>query len=134
MTRFVKYSLLLAVLSITCWAQGNRLSLASPPVGGIRPKNSAVKSTSQSSTSQPNPTYNGIDYHGGPVMNDPHGVNVYLIWYGNWSNDTQPAIVTDFVKRLGGTAYFNINSSYYDYNPGGEKDPVTHHAPGFDDT
>jgi hypothetical protein len=68
--------------------------------------------------------YNGIDYHGGPVMNDPHGTNVYFIWHGNWVNSPVPAIVTDFVKNIGGTAYFNMNSSYYDYNPGSGKDPV----------
>ena len=85
------------------------LSLANPPQGGVRSKNSAVTSTSQSSTSQPSSTDNGIQHHSGPVMNNPHGINVYLIWYGDWSNNTEPAIVTDFVKHLGGTAYFNIN-------------------------
>lgn len=119
MTRFLKYSLLLAALIATGWAQANRLSLASPPSGGVRLKNSAGNSKSQ-----PDSAYNGIDYHGGPVMNDPHGINVYLIWYGDWSNNTAPAIVAGFTKHLGGTGYFNINSSYYDYNRGGEKDPV----------
>jgi len=75
-------------------------------------------------TSNPPPQDNGIQYHGGPVMNDPHGTNVYFIWYGDWSNSPVPGILTDFVQNIGGTAYFNINSSYYDYNPGGEKDPV----------
>jgi hypothetical protein len=111
-----------AALAVTGWGQGNRFSLASPPSGGVLPKNKVGSQASQ--TSATNSGYNGIDYHGGPVMNDPHGVNVYFIWYGNWNNDTTPAILTDFVKHLDGTAYFNINSSYYDYNPGGEKDPV----------
>ena len=31
------------------------------------------------------PPYNGITYNGGPVMNNPNGVNVYFIWYGDWS-------------------------------------------------
>lgn len=57
-------------------------------------------------------------------MNNPQGTNVYLIWYGNWANSPVPPIVTDFVKNIGGTAYFSINSSYYDFTPGGEKDPV----------
>ncbi len=59
-------------------------------------------------------------------MNQVNGVSVYLIWYGNWSNNTEPAIVTDFVNNIGGTAYFNITSSYYDFNKfgGGAKDPV----------
>jgi hypothetical protein len=94
------------------------LSLASPAHG--TPLKSAA------AASQAGSTYNGIDYHGGPVMNDPQGTNVYLIWYGSWSNNTEPAILTDFISNLGGTAYFNITSSYYDFNKfgGGVKDPV----------
>lgn len=115
MTQFVRYSLAFTALIAACWAQGS-LSLAAP-VHGVPPKGAVA-------ASQPKSTYNGIDYHGCPVMNDPPGVNVYFIWYGNWSNDTTPAILTDFNKHHGGTAYFNINSSYYDYNAGGEKDPI----------
>jgi hypothetical protein len=71
-------------------------------------------------------TYNGIQYNSGPVMNHVNGVNVYLIWYGNWSNNTEPSIVNDFVSHIGGTAYFNMNTSYYDFNKfvRGVKDPV----------
>lgn len=45
-------------------------------------------------------------------------VNVYVVWYGNWnqSNGTDtPAgqqIVRDFLDGIGGSPYFNINSSY----------------------
>ncbi len=53
---------------------------------------------------------NGISYHGGPVMLG--GVNVYLIWYGNWSGNTAPAILTDLVSSIGGSPYFNINTTY----------------------
>jgi hypothetical protein len=93
------------------------LSLAEPPQGGVGLKGAAI---------QPVETYNGIQYNGGPVMNHVNGVNVYLIWYGNWSFSTEPSIVTDFVSNIGGTAYFNITSSYYDFNKfgGGVKDPV----------
>ncbi len=67
---------------------------------------------------------NGIQYHGGPVMNTTQAVNVYLIWYGNWSGDTlAQSIVTDFVSNVGGSPYFNINTTYYDYGAGGP-DPV----------
>jgi len=117
MARFVKHSLLLAVLNVTCWAQVS-LTLAEQPQGGV--------TTRGTRSCQAISTYNGIQYNGGPVMNDPQGTNVYFIWYGNWSNNTEPAILTDFINNLGGTAYFNINSSYYDFNRfgGGEKDPV----------
>jgi hypothetical protein len=54
----------------------------------------------------------GISYHGGPVM--LNGVNVYLIWYGNWSGNSATTIVTDFVTNEGGSPYFNINTTYYD--------------------
>jgi len=69
---------------------------------------------------------NGIQYHGGPVMSTPQGVNVYFIWYGDWSsaNDTAAqSIVNDFIKNLGGSSYFNINTTYYDYLKG-QIDPV----------
>ena len=72
------------------------------------------------SSSQPSPTPqtgsvttgNGIDYHGGPVMIDPH--NIYLIWYGNWNGNTATAILPDFINGLGGSSYFNTNVTYGD--------------------
>jgi hypothetical protein len=78
------------------------------------------------SASQPIASYNGIQYNGGPVMNHVNGVNVYFIWYGNWTNTTVPTILTDFINHIGGSAYFNINTSYYDFNKfvNGVKDPV----------
>jgi hypothetical protein len=54
---------------------------------------------------------NGIEYHGGSVI---HAPVAYYIWYGTWTNDTGPAILTDFISNLGGSPYFGINSSYTD--------------------
>jgi hypothetical protein len=54
---------------------------------------------------------NGISYHGGPVMTN--GTNIYYVWYGNWSGNSATTILTDFAKSLGGSPYFNINTSYY---------------------
>jgi hypothetical protein len=68
---------------------------------------------------------NGISYHGGPVMVGT--TNVYYIWYGNWSGNTATAILTDFASNIGGSPYFNINTTYYN----GSKTPVSgfvHHA------
>jgi hypothetical protein len=65
------------------------------------------------------PKSNGIDYHGGPVMNSGT-INVYFIWYGSWTFGGTPTeattILTDFATHIGGSAYFNINTSYYDGN------------------
>jgi len=67
---------------------------------------------------------NGINYHSGPVMNN--GVNVYLIWYGSFNGGSgSPAefktILTDFANNIGGTPYYNINTTYT--NAAGQKVP-----------
>ncbi len=54
---------------------------------------------------------NGISYHGGAVMLGT--VNVYYIWYGNWSNNTAKTILTDLANSIGGSPYFAINKGYY---------------------
>ena len=39
--------------------------------------------------------------------------DVYYIWYGNWSGNSATTILTDFASNLGGSPYFNINTTYY---------------------
>ncbi|HWX93354.1 MAG TPA: hypothetical protein VNY29_12055 [Terriglobales bacterium] len=58
-------------------------------------------------------TGNGIDYHGGPVILGT--TNVYYIWYGNWSgsNGAAVSILTNFAQHIGGSPYFNINTTYF---------------------
>jgi hypothetical protein len=51
-------------------------------------------------------------YHGGPLMLGT--VNVYDIWYGDWSGSDAPGILTDFIANLGGSPYERIDSTYYD--------------------
>lgn len=57
-----------------------------------------------------------ITNHGGPVLGGT--VNVYLIWYGNWvqangsDNATGQNLVRSFLSHIGGSAYFNINTTY----------------------
>jgi hypothetical protein len=53
----------------------------------------------------------GINYHGGPVMLGT--TNVYYIWYGNWSGNNATSILTDLASTIGGSPYFNINTTYY---------------------
>jgi Phosphate-induced protein 1 conserved region len=55
---------------------------------------------------------NGISYHGGPLILGT--TNVYYIWYGNWSGNSATTILTDLAQNMGGSPYFNINTTYYD--------------------
>lgn len=54
---------------------------------------------------------NGINYHNGPVMLGT--IHIYYIWYGNWSGDSTVDILTDEAGSIGGTPWFNINTTYY---------------------
>ena len=60
---------------------------------------------------------NGITYHGGPLL-DVEGknapVNIYYIWYGNWSGNTAVNILTDLANTIAPSPYFNINTTYTD--------------------
>jgi len=55
----------------------------------------------------------GILYHGGPLLSSP---NVYFIWYGNWSGNDATTILTHLAGSIGGSPYFNINTTYSDGN------------------
>jgi hypothetical protein len=59
-------------------------------------------------------TSNGINYHGGPLILGT--TNVYYIWYGNWSGNSATTILMNLAQSIGGSPYFNINTTYYDGN------------------
>jgi len=61
--------------------------------------------------SRPGGTSNGISYHGGPVMVGT--TNAYIIWYGNWGTDTATTLLPTLLSNIGGSPYFNINTTYY---------------------
>ena len=54
---------------------------------------------------------NGINYHGGPLITA--GPNVHYIWYGSWQNGSINILDT-LANGMGGSPYFNINTTYYD--------------------
>jgi hypothetical protein len=66
---------------------------------------------------------NGITYHGGPVMRT-NLVNVYFIWYGNWTNGPKPSdsqrtvnLLTALfgpTRGIGASSYFKIDTTYND--------------------
>ena len=53
-----------------------------------------------------------ILYHGGPIMLG--AVHMYYIWYGDWSGNSATTILTDFAESIGGSLYFDINTTYSD--------------------
>lgn len=67
---------------------------------------------------------NGIGYHGGPVMTGT--THIYYIWYGNWANNTAPAILNNFANKIGGSPYYNINTTYYNASNVKISNSVTH--------
>jgi hypothetical protein len=56
-------------------------------------------------------TQAGIQYHGGSVMLGT--VGIYYIWYGHWTG-TGKSILTDFASNIGGSPWWNINTTYTD--------------------
>src|SRR5262245_21626390 len=63
-------------------------------------------------------TGNGINYHGGPVMQG-NPVPIYIIWYGNWASTgsntaATTSLVEHFIGTLGNTPYELIASTYGD--------------------
>jgi Phosphate-induced protein 1 conserved region len=67
---------------------------------------------------------NGITYHGGPIMTGTK--HVYYIWYGNWSGNSATSILTDLANSIGGSPYFNINTTYTNGSGGNVTNSVTY--------
>lgn len=106
MRRFVTTALLMFVLCGLGMAQVTRENSELAPNG----KGWGVK-VAPGEAGKARPTRgNGISYHGGPVMTA--GPTIHYIWYGNWSSG-DISILTDLASNIGGSPYFNINTTYY---------------------
>src|SRR6266550_4332575 len=57
----------------------------------------------QAGSHKPGGGANGISYHGGAVMLGT--VNIYYIWYGNWSGNSATTILTNFGSSIGSSPY-----------------------------
>jgi hypothetical protein len=80
------------------------------PKGGLVPPRHASQATDVEARARP--AGPGISYHGGPVMLGT--VTAYYIWYGNWDNNDAVPILTDLISNIGGSPYYNINTTYHD--------------------
>ena len=84
--------------------------------GGVTPKSihktlpAAAAEAAQNAGKNAPAQSNGILYHGGPVILGT--TNVYYIWYGTWSANSI-SILMNLASSIGGSPYFNINTTYY---------------------
>ncbi len=97
----------------------------------VRPANQIVAMSIKPAAVAPAVIAGNINYYyGTPVMINP---TVYVIWYGTWTNpcsatgdNSTPAIVNDFLKGVGATPWYGINTRYYQQaNAGAAKTYVT---------
>jgi Phosphate-induced protein 1 conserved region len=51
-----------------------------------------------------------VTYHNGPIMTGTK--HIYYIWYGNWAGNNAATVLNAFANGIGGSAYYNINSTY----------------------
>jgi hypothetical protein len=84
------------------------------------------------------PAAAGIIYHGGPVLGTVSGkpVHLYFIYYGKWSTSDPggPGILHNFGANLGGSAYWNILTTYKEPTSGTTIKNAMHLAGEYTDT
>jgi hypothetical protein len=116
MCLFKKYCLApcLALVAVAClaWRVQAQDWETTPEVrGGGKAVHKPNKPDGEAKPTKQPRNNNGIFYHGGPLILGT--TNVYYIWYGNWSANSATIILPDFAGALGGSPYFNINTTYY---------------------
>jgi hypothetical protein len=107
----------LALMSVSiAFSQGQSQELANSPKVIARSRNNHDEQPSgPAKTGNAKPGANGITYHGGPLLGVLGGLPVtsYYIWYGNWSGNSAPSILTDLMLTIAPSPYYNINTTYY---------------------
>ncbi|EIE24427.1 hypothetical protein COCSUDRAFT_65352 [Coccomyxa subellipsoidea C-169] len=67
----------------------------------------------------------GINWYGGPVVNNKNGLIIYYIWYGAWGNlnnngtanrPTTVKVLTDMAQSMGGKPWYGTATTYSDKN------------------
>lgn len=99
--------------------------------GEIAPKVTPVRGAGQG-IGYATGTYRGTGdttYHNGPVMTAAT-TNAYVIWYGNWAetnatNLLKKNIIRAALGNIGGTSYWNTNTTYTDGSGNAIKNSVT---------
>jgi len=121
--RFSKLALALCIGGVLSASSAFASSLNAGPNAEMVPtgKGYGIEGNSQAFSqptgqAKPGGGNNGIFYHGGPVILGT--TNVHYIWYGNssWPTSSASSILTNLAQSLGGSNYFNINTTYYDGN------------------
>jgi len=103
--------LILCVCASLSYAQVARSAPDLKPTGKGWGEAVDASNNGNSNAKPARPGSNGISYHGGPVMLGT--TNIHYIWYGNWAGNTATTILTDLANNIGGSPYFNINTTYY---------------------
>jgi hypothetical protein len=106
-------AVVLAVSSLTAASAGAQVIMSNAN-GDLAPTGKGWGEHHAQGTANPNgnarPSSNGIGYHGGPIMLGT--THIYYIWYGNWGGNSAVNILTDLAGSIGGSPYFNINTTY----------------------
>ena len=107
--------ILAAAAALGLLATGHGAS-AQPPAINHHPKIMAPRGVDNSLSLGLLKKGNGITYHNGPIMLG--ATQPYVIWYGNWGTDwrNNPTVklVEQIFAEIGGSRYFNLNTTYTD--------------------